>query len=96
MIGYFIETNSKALFVATKHGGHLGFYECQEGSRFFSRGTYTWLDRAIIEYVQAALLVVGIYRTTKDEDMKAVNKSTSLGCVEDCAVKRPTRMASVV
>lgn len=54
---YFVAVNEKALFVVTKHGGHLGFYECQEGSRFFHRGTFTWLDKAIIEYVKALLAV---------------------------------------
>ncbi|XP_067936020.1 abhydrolase domain-containing protein 2-like [Watersipora subatra] len=49
--------NSKALFVITKYGGHLGFYESEEGSRLFAHGVYTWLDKAVIQYIGAVLLV---------------------------------------
>lgn len=56
----FTEINDRALFISTKHGGHLGFFECQEGHRFFHRGTYTWLDKAIVEYIQAVLKVTAV------------------------------------
>ena len=54
--------------MVTKHGGHLGFYECQDGSKFFNRGTFTWLDKAIVEYVKAVLLVLATAVAAKAEN----------------------------
>lgn len=37
----------------TKHGGHLGFFE----GGYITPDTITWLDRAIIEFANAAVTI---------------------------------------
>ena len=43
--------HSKSLFVLSKYGGHLGFFE---GSFFWPRSE-TWIDRLMVEYAEACL-----------------------------------------
>lgn len=43
------ETQPYTIFVLTKHGGHLGFYE----RGFFRPSEHTWMDRLIMEYSEA-------------------------------------------
>ncbi|XP_077991419.1 monoacylglycerol lipase ABHD2-like [Glandiceps talaboti] len=45
------QTVNNSIFVTTKHGGHLGYFE---GGVVFSN-TVTWLDRVIIEYLDAVV-----------------------------------------
>ena len=59
-----LAVNDKSLFVVTKHGGHLGFYEPEEGSSLLTHGVYTWLDKVIVEYVGAVLIVSAAGRST--------------------------------
>jgi len=44
-----VEENKDGVFVVTKHGGHLGFYE---GGLIWPNKT-TWLEHALLEYVVA-------------------------------------------
>lgn len=46
-------TKDKVLFVVTQNGGHLGFYE---GGVVIPK-TVTWMDRAIIQYIEAVVYV---------------------------------------
>ena len=43
------EENKEGMFVLTKHGGHLGFYE---GGLIWPNKT-TWLEHALLEYIIA-------------------------------------------
>lgn len=43
------EKNDNCIFVTTKHGGHLGFFE----GGILIPDSATWLDRVIIEYADA-------------------------------------------
>ncbi|GFN87874.1 adenosine deaminase cecr1-a [Plakobranchus ocellatus] len=51
-------TQQYTIFVLTKHGGHLGFYE----KGFFRPSEHTWMDRLILEYSDA---VVDLHNTGK-------------------------------
>lgn len=59
-LNIILGANDKALFVVTKHGGHLGFYEAEEATSLLAYGTYTWLDKAIVQYVAAVLIVTSV------------------------------------
>lgn len=48
---YLSECNESALFVATYHGGHLGFFE----GGLFGVSPLTWLDKALMQYIVAVL-----------------------------------------
>lgn len=50
-----VHTNPNAIFVVTRHGGHLGFYEGGP----FSVSTLTWMDRAIMQYIIAVMGILG-------------------------------------
>ena len=39
--------NSKAVFVLTEEGGHLGFYE----GGLLIPNTITWMDRLVVQYI---------------------------------------------
>lgn len=43
--------HDKSLLAVTKHGGHLGYFE----GKFLSADPITWLDRSIIQYINAIL-----------------------------------------
>lgn len=45
----FTEKNKEAVFVVTKHGGHLGFYE----GGILLPNKITWLDHVLVEYILA-------------------------------------------
>ncbi|XP_060605450.1 monoacylglycerol lipase ABHD2-like [Ruditapes philippinarum] len=45
----FVEKNENCIFMTTKHGGHLGYFE---GGLLVPENV-TWLDRVIIEYADA-------------------------------------------
>ncbi|ESO85093.1 hypothetical protein LOTGIDRAFT_204654 [Lottia gigantea] len=40
------ENHDNCLFIVTKHGGHLGFFE----GGFIKPNTITWLDRAVVQF----------------------------------------------
>lgn len=73
----FLVVNDKALFVITKHGGHLGFYEA-EGAGLLTYGAYTWLDKAVVQYASAVLLVTasGVAASVKDKNYWSTVSST--------------------
>ncbi|XP_046334830.2 monoacylglycerol lipase ABHD2-like [Haliotis rufescens] len=50
----FAETHDNCLFVVTRHGGHLGFYE----GGFFVPSHVTWLERAALEYAGAVVTLI--------------------------------------
>ncbi|XP_074647163.1 monoacylglycerol lipase ABHD2-like isoform X2 [Tubulanus polymorphus] len=52
----FIDKNDKSLFVVTKHGGHLGFFESAPKNRLLPRRV-TWLDKVIVDYANAVINV---------------------------------------
>ena len=45
--------NSKALFVLSQFGGHLGFYE----GGLLKRATQTWLNKVVLQYINAVLTI---------------------------------------
>jgi abhydrolase domain-containing protein 2 len=49
----FLGPNSKALFVLSQFGGHLGFYE----GGLLQRATETWLNKVILQYINAVLTI---------------------------------------
>jgi abhydrolase domain-containing protein 2 len=49
----FLGPNNKALFVLSQFGGHLGFYE----GGLFRRATQTWLNKVILQYINAVLTI---------------------------------------
>ncbi len=51
-IFYYLERHSKSLFVLSRYGGHLGFFE---GGFVFPRSE-TWLDRLVVEFAEACLV----------------------------------------
>ncbi|KAK3580753.1 hypothetical protein CHS0354_023034 [Potamilus streckersoni] len=61
----YIEINPKCLFVLTKHGGHLGYFE----GGFIIPKEVTWLDRAIVEYADA------IVKITSESDLSSSDTS---------------------
>ena len=46
---YFPERVDNCIFMTTKHGGHLGYFE----GGYFIPFNVTWLDRVLIEYADA-------------------------------------------
>lgn len=50
---YSLATKDKVLFVVTQNGGHLGFFE---GGVVIPK-TVTWMDRAIVQYINAITYV---------------------------------------
>ncbi|XP_070546964.1 monoacylglycerol lipase ABHD2-like [Ptychodera flava] len=46
-----VETVNNSIFVVTKHGGHLGFFE----GGVVRPNPVTWLDRMVVEYVDAII-----------------------------------------
>eukprot|EP00118_Oscarella_pearsei_P003378 m.14072 g.14072 ORF g.14072 m.14072 type:complete len:407 (+) comp25480_c0_seq1:254-1474(+) len=44
-------SHSNALFIQTKHGGHLGFFE----GGFLLPNTVSWIDRLAMEFIQAVV-----------------------------------------
>ncbi|XP_064645305.1 monoacylglycerol lipase ABHD2-like [Lineus longissimus] len=49
-------THDKSLFVVTKHGGHLGFFEGQEKNWIMPQSV-TWLDKIVLDYSNAVINV---------------------------------------
>ncbi|VDI35558.1 abhydrolase domain-containing protein 2 [Mytilus galloprovincialis] len=49
----YAETHENCILMITKHGGHLGFFE----GGYITPDTITWLDRAIIEFANAAVTI---------------------------------------
>ncbi|XP_071943473.1 monoacylglycerol lipase ABHD2-like [Antedon mediterranea] len=47
----YIKTADKAMYVTTKHGGHLGFYE----GGYIKPNTVTWMERVSFQYINAVL-----------------------------------------
>lgn len=45
------ECNESAIFIITRHGGHLGFFE----GGLLSVNPITWLDKALIQYITAVM-----------------------------------------
>ena len=48
---FFLESNESAIFVITRHGGHLGFFE----GGLLAVNPITWLDKALIQYTTAVM-----------------------------------------
>ena len=48
---FFLECNESAIFVITRHGGHLGFFE----GGLLTVNPITWLDKALIQYTTAVI-----------------------------------------
>ena len=68
-----LECNESAVFVVTHHGGHLGFYE----GGFFTVFPLTWLDKAVIQYINAVLKVKneGKLSSLSEQDEEYVSAS---------------------
>lgn len=67
----FAETCDNCIFMTTKHGGHLGYFE----GGILQPNNITWLDRAIIEYADA---VISLY-----VDGHLTSQPDSIAC-SDC------------
>ncbi|CAH1788085.1 unnamed protein product [Owenia fusiformis] len=50
----YVMTHEKAVLAVTKHGGHLGFFEC-EPSHPYAMHPLTWLDKVIVQYGDAVI-----------------------------------------
>ena len=50
-LSFFLESNESAIFVITRHGGHLGFFE----GGLLAVNPITWLDKALIQYTTAVM-----------------------------------------
>ncbi|XP_067653028.1 monoacylglycerol lipase ABHD2-like [Haliotis asinina] len=45
----FAESHDNCIFVVTRHGGHLGYFE----GGYFTPSPITWIDRAVLEFADA-------------------------------------------
>ena len=48
---FFTEKKDKVLFMTTKHGGHLGYFE----GGYIIPHHITWLDRVLVQYADAVV-----------------------------------------
>ncbi|XP_046334850.1 monoacylglycerol lipase ABHD2-like [Haliotis rufescens] len=47
----FAESRDNCLYVVTRHGGHLGYFE----GGYFTPSPITWIDRAVLEFANAVV-----------------------------------------
>ena len=61
---FFLGSNESAIFVITRHGGHLGFFE----GGLLAVNPITWLDKALIQYTTAVM------QANRSEDHSPLDK----------------------
>ena len=61
---FFLGSNESAIFVITRHGGHLGFFE----GGLLAVNPITWLDKALIQYTTAVM------QANRSEDLSPLDK----------------------
>jgi predicted alpha/beta-fold hydrolase len=54
-------SRDKTIFVATQHGGHLGFFE---GGLVYPNAV-TWLDRVVVQYTNALVSTLAAVATVE-------------------------------
>ena len=72
VLSFIIEKNKEAVFVVTRHGGHLGFFE---GGPIYPNKE-TWLDHALAEYI---VLMEEAMRGYEMESLKDFKEMTTNG-----------------
>ena len=63
-LSFILESNESAIFVITRHGGHLGFFE----GGLLAVNPITWLDKALIQYTTAVM------QANRSEDHSPLDK----------------------
>ena len=68
VLSFVIEKHREAVFVVTRHGGHLGFFE---GGPIYPNKEI-WLDHALVEYIVLMEEVMRGYEMESSEDFKEI------------------------
>ena len=66
----FAGKRDNVIFATTRHGGHLGYFECKTDGNLFVPDTITWLDKIIVQYSDAIVNTMGNPEATNNHGDK--------------------------